>query len=58
MAACPRHATLLQLETTDRIMTPHFNLAAWLFALPAWQRLLAILPALALIWLLTAWALS
>ncbi|MBS1154721.1 MAG: hypothetical protein H6R07_645 [Proteobacteria bacterium] len=34
------------------------NFAARLFALSAWQRLLLILPMLALIWLLTGWALA
>lgn len=39
-------------------MNRHPSLAACIFALSAWQRLLLALPALALIWLLTGWALA
>lgn len=52
------HATMLQLGTLNHIMTTHRHLAARLFALSAWIRLLLVLPALALIWLLTGWALA
>lgn len=39
-------------------MNRHHHLAARIFVLSAWQRLLLTLPVLALIWLLTGWALA